>query len=47
MCVVATVSTEARFGPIDIVVPEVGVEDIVVGALLKDMTKNHTHKELY
>ena len=33
MCVVATVSTEARFGPIDIVVPEVGVEDIVVGAL--------------
>ena len=46
MCVVATVPTEARFGPRDIVVPEVGVEDIVVGALLKDMPKNHTHKEL-
>ena len=43
MCVVATVPTEARFGPRDIVVPEVGVEDIVVGALLKDMPKNHTH----
>ena len=46
MCVGAIVPTEARFGPRDIVVPEVGVEDIVVGALLKDMPKNHTHKEL-
>ena len=45
-CIVATVPTEARFGPRDIVVPEVGVEDIVVGALLKDMPKNHIHKEI-
>ena len=47
MCVVATVPTEARFGPRHTIVPEVEVEDIVVGALLKHMTKNHTHKDLH
>ena len=46
-CVVATVPTEARFGPRHTIVPEVEVEDIVVGALLKHMTKNHTHKDLH